>query len=275
MIKWDLDYKIIDMHTHMGLEYCLYYPEHDVDAMVNIMDEAGVESIISSPCEDLFDGASKCKQITDAMTRYPDRIKGYFAINPCRGIDVAQVDKAFRENQGYVGLKFLPDYHRTELTDKVYGPVFEYADQNNMLVLSHTWGVSMNDESCNSADKVVGILDKYKNITFIMGHSIQGQVDIAIDIACHYENAYLDLCDTGRLNGVIEKMVARAGAHKIVFGTDFPMQGYSMHLGAVLGAKISDEERRLILRDNALGILDQVGYPNVSEPRRKKVTPNM
>ena len=32
---------------------------------------------------------------------------------------------------------------------------------------------SMNGESCNSADKVADILEKYRNITFLMGHSIQ------------------------------------------------------------------------------------------------------
>ena len=31
MINWKLDYKPIDFHTHMGLEYCLYYTDHDAD----------------------------------------------------------------------------------------------------------------------------------------------------------------------------------------------------------------------------------------------------
>ena len=88
-----------------------------------------------------------------------------------------------------------------------------------------------------------------------MGHSIQGQVDEAIEIARYYPNAYLDLVDTCRLNGVVEKMVERAGAKKVIFGTDAPMQGYHFQLGAVIGARITPEDRKLILRDNALQIL--------------------
>ena len=261
MINWNLDYKVIDFHTHMGLEYCLYYPDHDADSMVKTMDECNVEFIVSSPCEDLFDGDSKRFQITNAMKRHPDRIKGYYCVNPLLGVSVDDIKRAFADNPGYVGLKFLPDYHRTNLTDEVYRPAMELANEYGMLVLSHTWGVSMNGESCNSADKVVGILERYPNITFIMGHSIQGQVDDAIEIAKKYKNAYLDLCDTCRLNGVVEKMVREAGSNKVVFGTDAPMQSHNFQMGCVIGAKISDADKKLILRDNALRILKTTGRP--------------
>ncbi len=259
MIEYRIDYRVIDMHTHMGCEYCLYYPEHDADSMVRFMDEVGIECIVSSPVEDLMDGSSRREQITAAMTKHPGRIRGYYAVNPQLGIDTADIGRSFTEHPGYAGLKFLPDYHRTALTDSLYRPVFEYADKRRMLVLSHTWGISMNGESCNSADKVIAILDRYPHISFLMGHSCQGQVDLAIDIACQYSNAYLDLCDTSRLNGVIEKMVQKAGAEKVVFGTDAPMQSHRFQLGCVLGARIGADEKRLILRENAVRLLATAG----------------
>ncbi|MEG2624190.1 MAG: amidohydrolase family protein [Clostridia bacterium] len=259
MNRWAIDYQVIDMHTHMGLEYCLYYPDHDADAMVRFMDECGIEFIACSSVEDLMDGGSERTEIEHAMRRYPTRIKGYYAVNPLLGIDTSAIARAFQENTGYIGFKFLPDYHRTALTDSVYAPAMAYADARHMLVLSHTWGVSMNGESCNSADKIVEILDRYPNIRFLMGHSCQGQVDLAIDIARSYKNAYLDLCDTCRLNGVVEKMVRLAGAEKVVFGTDAPMQSHRFQLGCVLGAHIGAEERKLILRDNALRLIEQTG----------------
>lgn len=261
MINWDLDYKPIDFHTHMGQEYCLYYPKHDADGMVEAMDACNIDFVVSSPCEDLFGGGEVGGEIEEAMRRYPDRFKGYYCVNPVVGYDVADIKRRFRENPGYVGLKFLPDYHRTNLTDPIYAPALEMANEYHMLILSHTWGVSMNGESCNSADKVIGVLERYPNITFIMGHSIQGQVDLAIEIAKKYPNAYLDLCDTCRLNGVVEKMVREVGAKQVIWGTDAPMQTHNFQLGCVIGAKITDEEKRLILRDNALRILSTVGRP--------------
>ena len=259
MIQWNLPYTVIDMHTHMGQEYCLYYGEHDADGMIRSMDRANVERIISAPCEDLFDGESCRAQITDAMARYPGRILGYYSVNPRLKVDVFSMERDFREHPGYVGLKFLPDYHRVPLSSDVYRPALEFADQRNLIVLCHTWGVSMNGESCNSADEVVKVLERYPNITFLMGHSIQGQVNLAIEIAATFQNAYLEVCDTCRLNGVVEKMVARAGAEKVVFGTDAPMQGFAFQLGAVIGARITPEQRKLILHDNAVRLLEKTG----------------
>ena len=36
------DYPVIDIHTHMGPEYPIYYPEHDADSMVKYMDSCGI-----------------------------------------------------------------------------------------------------------------------------------------------------------------------------------------------------------------------------------------
>ncbi len=269
MIDFHPDYKIIDMHTHMGLEYCLYYENHDADGMVRYMDEVGVDFVVSSPVEDLMDGSSKREQIRDAMRRFPGRIYGYYCVNPLLGFSPEGIEAEFAAHPGYVGLKFLPDYHRTNLSDEIYRPAFEYADAHHMLVLSHTWCVSMNGESCNSAYEVEKVLDRWPNITFLMGHSCQGQVDLAIDLAIRYPNAYLDLCDTSRLNGVIEKMVRRAGPEKVVFGTDVPMQGFCFQLGCVLGARIGADEKRMILRENALRILKATGSAEKIENRGK------
>lgn len=250
-----IDYKIIDVHTHMGPEYPIYCPEHDADSMVKYMDECGVEMIISAPCEDLFVKGFCRQDIADAMDRYPDRIKGYFAFNPNNPVSGKELEEHFSKHPGYVGLKFLPDYHRTNITDPSYAEALAFADEHKLILLSHTWGLSMNGEQCNSADKIAAILDKYPNIRFIMGHSIQGQTELAIEIAKNYPHAYLDLCDTGRFYGMIERMVDAAGAEKVLYATDAPLQGYRFIQGAVLSADITDEQCRMILRDNAARLL--------------------
>ena len=113
----------------------------------------------------------------------------------------------------------------------------------------------MQGEQCNSADKIAVILEKYPKINFIMGHSIQGQTELAIDLAKTYKNAYLDLCDTGRFYGMIEKMVDGAGADRVLYATDAPLQGYRFIQGAVFAADITEEQRRMIFRDNAARLL--------------------
>lgn len=254
-MQWSADYKFIDVHTHMGPQYPVYVPENDVDSMVRYMDECNIEYIISAPIEDLFVTGCHRQDITDAMKRYPDRVKGYFSFNPNVPATAEEIEKAFAENPGYVGLKFLPDYHRTNITDPKFEEALAFANEKELILLSHTWGLSMQGEQCNSADKIAQILEKYPKINFIMGHSIQGQTELAIDLAKNYKNAYLDLCDTGRFYGIIEKMVDGAGADRVLYATDAPLQGYRFIQGAVFAADITEEQRRMIFRDNAARLL--------------------
>ena len=237
----ELGYKIIDLHTHMGNIYCMHYPVSTADDMIACMDRAGIALSISAPNEDLFTMPQTYKMIEDAMSRYPGRILGYFSVNPQSSIDGSTIENAFSRFP-YAGLKFLPDYHETPLDDAEFEDALHYADRHNMLVLSHTWGTG----HCNTINQITNVLDRYPNIRFLMGHSVQGQVDLAIELAASYPNAYLDLCDTGRLNGVIEKMVNKAGPEKVVYGTDWPWLSPDYLIGAVCYARIEAEVKRMI-----------------------------
>jgi predicted TIM-barrel fold metal-dependent hydrolase len=53
--------------------------------------------------------------------------------------------------------------------------------------------------------------------------------------------------------------VQRFGASKILFGSDFPDLDTSLNLGPLLTAKISDEDKRLILGLNMERILTTYG----------------
>jgi len=255
-----LDYKIIDLHMHMGSIYCMHYSLSSADDMLAYMDRAGIELSVSAPNEDLFTMPQTYSMVEDAMSRYPGKILGYLSVNPLSKINADTIGEAFARAP-YAGIKVLPDYHATPLDDAVFAPVMEYADKNHMLVLSHTWGTG----AYNSAKQVVSILDRYPNIRLLMGHSIQGQVDEAIELATAYKNAYLDICDTGRLNGVIEKMVEKAGPEKVTYGTDWPWLSPEYLIGAVFYARIDEQSKRMILRDNALRILKETCSKKLSD----------
>ena len=53
MINWDLDYKVIDMHTHMGAWAYMYSPDKDADGMVRSMDDSNVDFIVCCHFEDI------------------------------------------------------------------------------------------------------------------------------------------------------------------------------------------------------------------------------
>lgn len=245
---------IIDVHAHMGTVYGTSLSIASADEMIQTMDRENIEMIFCAPHSALFDPGVGNSELELAMDKYPDRIKGYFSFNPNYSQEVLPNIDRVLEHSGYIGFKFLPEYHHYSLVDDGYVKVLEFANYHKLVLLVHTWGGS----AYNSTKQVAQILEKYPNIILIMGHSAPGECDLAIDLAKNYEHAYLDLCDIHRHNGIIDKMVDGAGADKVLFGTDIPWYDPNYCLGSILYSAISDDEKYKIICGNARRILSEL-----------------
>ncbi|MBP1991040.1 amidohydrolase family protein [Paenibacillus eucommiae] len=246
---------IIDVHTHMGPFHGTYMPETSLEAMIHTMDRENIEWIISSAHSALFDPILGNGETEAAMKQYPDKIYGYFAFNPHYDNDLEERLAHFQQTEGYVGFKFLPDRHLYPLDGDKYTRIYEYAHEHKLMLLSHTWGHS----PYNPPGMVEKLAKKYPGITFLLGHSAPGESDYAIQIAKTLPNVYLDLCDTGRLNGIIKKMVQEASSEKVIFGTDLPWYDPHYMLGSVLFSGIDDADMANIIHHNAVRLLKQKG----------------
>lgn len=100
------------MHTHMGPFYGTYLPEAELQTMIQTMDGENIDKIISAPHSALFDPVSGNSEIRAAMIRYPDRIYGYYVVNPHYDHNLDRDLAEFDQVPGYVGFKMLPDYLR-------------------------------------------------------------------------------------------------------------------------------------------------------------------
>ena len=143
--------------------------------------------------------------------------------------------------------------HRTPLTSDAYRPALEFAATRRMLVLTHTWGGSEYDDPALLAQ----VAERYPQVTFLAGHSGHGRFAECVEVACTHPNVYLELTAAYAVRGLIEDMVARAGAHKIIFGCDLPWFDPHYAIGCIVMAHISEGARRAILRENALRLLQE------------------
>ena len=69
------------------------------------------------------------------------------------------------------------------------------------------------------------------------------------------DNAYFELTSIPGQYGVIEEMVRTIGSNRIIFGTDMPWFDEFQHIGGVLAADISDEDKENILYKNIENLL--------------------
>jgi len=242
------NFPVIDVHCHMGYFYGAHMPYSTPEIMAKRMEIAGIKLILFCHHYTLFEPEKGNIYNIEAVKKYPEKFKAYCGINP-HYPDVIKKDlRNFDKYRNiYVGFKLLPDYHKVPLSDEKYRPVFEFADERKLIILSHTWGGSTYD----GADEIEKILKKYKNFTFILGHSIHGQWEKAIEIVKNYENVYLELCAVMDERGIIEKFLEEIGADRILFGTDFPWFNHHYYIGALIGSGIGERDIRKILYENA------------------------
>ena len=261
---------IIDVHGHWGPFGGAYLPAASEEAMINVLARTGVRLIVCSAHDAILaDPEYGNTSLREAIARHRGLLRGYWGINPHYPQLVARAPEELDRNPGFVGYKFLPEYHAYSLTASGYHPILEHADARALPILVHTWGGSPYD----SPQHVERVASKYPRAVMLMGHSGYGDWDASLRIARDYPNVYLELtavyvahdfamlpAGSGtpstlasclQVNGVIERMVEIAGSRKVLFGTDMPWYSPHFAAGSILFARIGEEARHDILHRNA------------------------
>ncbi len=248
------DCPVYDMHGHMGFWKGIYLPYPHPGEMVERMKMAGVKLLAFCHHSALFSPDIQNRKNIEEARKFPGFLRAYCGINPHYRDNIESDLEAYGQNEDvYIGLKILADYHKVAISDKRYEPALQFADSRGLPVLLHTWGGSVYD----GEGEVRKVLERYKKAVFILGHSLHGAWDDAVSMAEHFPNAYLELCAVlDERSGILEMFVEKAGSEKILFGTDFPWFNHHYYIGAVVAADINDQDRRNIFYRNARAILN-------------------
>ncbi len=275
---------IIDLHGHWGTFGGSHLPCASEAGMIACLRRCGVTRLVCSSHDALLaDPESGNRQMQQAVDRHPKLLSAYWAVNPNYPDLARRAPAHLASSRGFVGFKFLPDYHVYPLTGDGYRPALEYADTHRLLVLVHTWGGS----AFNSPRHLETIALRYPGARFLMGHSGYGDWETSARVARTLPNVYLELTavyaahdfamqpnGSGtpsalmsclQVNGVIEYLVEQAGSTRIVFGTDLPWYSPHYAAGSILFAGITDAARHDILHRNAGRLLESIG--NWKRPR--------
>ena len=246
------DCPFYDLHGHWGSTPGIRLPAADEATAHRLLAQFDVKRLVICHHHSLFTPDIGNAANVAAVRRLPERLRAYCGINP-NYPDVIARDLASYDDYPdvYVGFKLLADYHKIAVDQAPYQPVWEMAHDRGLLMLLHTWGGSPYDGYAPL--KIV--LERYPNAKVLLGHSLFGDWEHAVELAVTFPNAYLELTAASLPRGPVEQMVAGAGAKKLVFGTDFPWFSYPYCVGTVLGADISDEDKRDILYRNAMMLL--------------------
>lgn len=242
--------EIIDFHGHVG-RWDIFEMNDDADEILRAMDAAGIDR---SCLFNIFhpDGTTGNDQTAAFVARYPDRFIGFAYVSPVMPeCIVPELERAI-DKLGFLAIKIYPPYTPWPLNEPVWDPIYRFADDRGLAVISHT-GVG---ETCSPV-YIEDIAGRYPNANFVIGHSGNSEPyrSQAIQAARRFPNVYLETCSTFREPGVIERLVAEAGVDRVVFGSDVPLMDPRPQLGKIITAKISDREKRRVLAENAKRLL--------------------
>lgn len=246
---------IIDIHFHVGEFVSEYKPGSGVAYVQELLKKEDLESLCINSTEAVTNGdhVAGNKLIYELCEKYPDRLLGFYVFNPNFKESIEEMDR-YLSTDFFKGIKIHPRFHKCDISDKAYIPVWEAARKFNAVVLSHTG----EGQAHSDPEQYYEISKKYSDVTFILGHggeSFKGIMQ-CIEIVNSRKNVYIDISGWGFMHkGILEFVTGKVGADKVLFGSDVGWIDFNYAVGVVAYSMLSESEKEQILYKNARKVL--------------------
>ena len=186
-----------------------------------------------------------------AAKRYPGKVIGMAFVNP--GFQKEALDEVERcvNEYGFVGVKL---YHHYFMDNPIQYPLVEKCIDLDIPILMHC-GHAMDPATralqprISDGVQMANIAKRYPEATFIMGHiGGGGDWQWSLKAIADTPNVFADTGGSVLDRAQIEEAVRYIGADRLIFATDGT---WAAGIAKILGADISDEEKKTILNGTA------------------------
>jgi len=247
---------IVDGHAHLSpTDY------GNVNAYVRLLKQEGIDQGVVVP-----GGMVDVRRMTDYVTgkRKPDNpvpdndylreccqtepsLYWFACVNPHEPDALDTLEEQFK--RGSSGLKLSPISHQFSFASKAVEALADLCGQYGRPVYTHV----LYSPGASTA-RLATLARKFPKTNFILGHMGFGPADREAMEAClELDNLFLETSCGNFL--FIEQVVQRAGAGKVIFGSEFPLSHPGAELRKVMLLSIGDDEREKILGGNILALL--------------------
>lgn len=266
---------VIDAHLHLSR----WWPnvtrtafrsdlEYSVSGLLAEMDAAGVDRALAIQ---LFLAPSESEAIQeghDIFEQSHGRLLPIGTVDPTRGRESVEVAVRALETEPQIfGLKLYPGYRSFYPHDRRLDPVYELAQRRRLPVLVHQGDtldglgllkfarpVEMDEVAC-----------QFRDVKFVLCHLGNPWIDEAVEVVYKNPNVFTDTSallvspsspyferSCVEASGHIERAVVSLGsADRVLFGSDWPLQGHQSSIRLIDQLDILPAHRRAILGENA------------------------
>ena len=190
-----------------------------------------------------------------------------------------------RFHQGAKGVKFHPGMFSFFPTDERYWPVYEKCQELGLPIVSDSGPYPHSPVLASYPMPIIeknyvktvdyaepknftGVLEAFPRLTIVLAHLGSAWWDERIELAQKYPNVFFDTSQAFSASDMLPitprrslaeedavRVMRKVGVDRIMFGSDFCPIPTQPQLEQILRLELTDEEKRLILSENAKRIL--------------------
>lgn len=255
----------IDVHAHYGQYVGATTPwlkqrfmSADLAAVLARAKAARIQVSVVSPLQALLPrGQADVVAGNEEAWRTVQETEGllqWVVLDPRQPATFEQVTRML-ESPKCVGIKIHPEEHVYPIAE--YGrAIFEAAARLRTVILTHS------GELNSLPADFVPFANDFPEVTLILAHlgnsgaAGSSELQVRAIQASRHGNVYVDTSSAqSLLPGLIEWAASEVGAERILFGTDTPIYFAPSQRARIDHADLTDEQKRMILWDNARRIL--------------------
>lgn len=237
----------------------------DVPKLLGAMDRDGVDHavVMGMGWSDYEVAVEANDYLIEAVCANPDRLTGFASINPEWGdAAVAEVQRCVDAGLRGIG-ELHPDTQGLDITDPAtMAPVMGLALQQSLPVLIHCSepvGHMYPGKGATTPDKVWQFIQNFPDNVIICAHWGGGLPFYSLmpEVGAALSNVYFDSAASPFLYRaeIYQTVASLVGTGRILFATDYPLMPASRPLAEVEGLPLAEDNRRMILGDNAARLL--------------------
>ncbi len=180
------------------------------------------------------------------MGELPGQVLGYCVLNPRFGqLALDELERCIVKGS-MIGAKMYPVPPKWVADEPSAYPIMERLSKLRVPILIHSDPVA----------PIFRLADRFPDATYLLAHMGGGGSDGlegmygSIQEAKRHDNIYLDSTTSNIESNIVEEAVKAVGAERVLFGTDYPCIEAYGQLAKVKAAKVTEDERALILGGN-------------------------
>jgi uncharacterized protein len=243
---------IWDLHCHLS-GFNGRTPDEKMAEMVRLADRMGIDRLCvymgypfdNDPSPETL--RAQNDQVLQALSHWHHRAFGFVYLSGNHlDFSLRELDRCVRDGP-MVGVKL---WVARRASAPELDAIIERAAALRAVIFQHTWfkvGGNLPGES--TPLDVAALAMRHPTIPIICGHS-GGDWERGIRAVHGLKNVSLDMAGSDPTAGFVEMAVREAGAERVIYGSDVGGRSFGSQLAKVMGARISEEARRLILGEN-------------------------